>query len=463
MICVYDKKETDFSRNGLAVLGDCHSCKVIEKLNGIYELNLSYPLHLEKVKYLKPFNIIKADSQLFRIYHVEKDSKGNLIQVTARHIFYDLTHYFIEDRRAVDKTCHEAMEVVIEETGLAGVYEINSDITEQFTQYIIRKNAAEALFMIVNRWRGELYRDNFSISIKSPQPNDNGVTVQHGKNIMGINEKINADEVLTGIYPVGANGLTLPEKYLMNALWDGEDYPDFALIKKIDFKDAEDEEALRQEALNYLHEHASFGINYQVDFIQLEHTSEYQNYQSLLKVKVGDTVTVKHKLMGIDFKIKVISIEKDLLSAQNTKVELGEPLYTLDQYIEEFRENVDQSIEKVDHSVGGLQHQLDQLAVSYTIVKNLTVDSSFIHVTYEVEKGETHQYHVKYSYTTDNGGRFTSITLDDIFSELLLKEVSSLLVDASRFEITYVDGTTANYNYTTDGGGRITGIEKMED
>ncbi|WBL14812.1 hypothetical protein [Sutcliffiella sp. NC1] len=50
-----------------------------------------------------------------------------------------------------------------------------------------------------------------------------------------------------------------------------------------------------------------------------------------------------------------------------------------------------------------------------------------------------------------------------IFSELLLKEVSSLLVDASMFEITYVDGTTANYNYTTDSSGRITGIDKVEE
>lgn len=45
---------------------------------------------------------------------------------------------------------------------------------------------------------------------------------------------------------------------------------------------------------------------------------------------------------------------------------------------------------------------------------------------------------------------------------MLLKEVSTLMVDTMRFEVTYVDGETASYNYTTDSSGRITAIEKVE-
>lgn len=116
---------------------------------------------------------------------------------------------------------------------------------------------------------------------------------------------------------------------------------------------------------------------------------------------------------------------------------------------------------EVGSSVDGLQFQVDQLEISYTLVKNLTIDENFINVTDEVEKGDTHQYYAKYSYTTDANERITSITLEDIFSELLLKEVSTLLVDATRFEITYKDGEIASYNYTTDSSGRITGIEKV--
>jgi UDP-3-O-acyl-N-acetylglucosamine deacetylase len=110
--------------------------------------------------------------------------------------------------------------------------------------------------------------------------------------------------------------------------------------------------------------------------------------------------------------------------------------------------------------VDDLQNQVYDLGVSYTIVKSLSVVDNTLNVTYEVEKGDTHQYHAEYSFTTDSSGRITTITLEDIFSELLLKEVSSLLVDAAAFEVTYADGSTGNYTYTTDASGRITAIEK---
>lgn len=465
MICVYDKKETDFSRNGLAVLGECHTCKVTEKLNGVYELKLSYPIHLKKASFLIPFNIIKADGQLFRIYDIEKDSKENLVHVNARHIFYDLLSYFVEDRRPENKTCKEAMEMVIGEIGVNPVYIVDSDILTQATQYIVQKNAAEAMFMIVNRWRGELVRDNFNIQIKAPQDSSSGFLVQYGKNIIGINEKINTDDVLTKIYPVGANGLTLPEKYIVNPLWQESDYPNFALIKKVDFKDAEDEATLRIEAQSYLDEHSDFDVNYQIDFIQLEQTTEYENYKDLLKVKVGDTVTVRHSLLGVDIKIKVISIEKDLLSAQNTKVELGKPLYTLDQYIEEVQIKsetaVENTVKLVDTSVGNLQNQLDQIGISYTLVSNMTIGDGVINVTYVLEKDFVTQYSAQYSYVADSNGKMVSIELGEITSKLLLKEVATLTVNETNFVITYVDETTATYTYTKDSEGRITGINKV--
>jgi len=85
----------------------------------------------------------------------------------------------------------------------------------------------------------------------------------------------------------------------------------------------------------------------------------------------------------------------------------------------------------------------------------------FYRYNIRVEKGDTHQYHAQYQYTTDSGGRITSITLDNIFSELLLKEVSTLTVDMMSFYIEYADGTTATYNYTVDSGGRITSVTKV--
>lgn len=339
MINIYDKKETSFARNGLAVLNECKECKITEKLNNEYELTLSYPLHSPKAAHMQPFNVIKADGQLFRIYNTDKDSMAGVVTVSARHIFYDLLNYIVQDRRAENKTCQLAMDMVLEELELQGTYSVSSDITKVATQYIVRKNGVEAMFLLVNEWQGELVRDNFRIEINKNKGTDKGVHIRYGKNILGISEKLNCDNVATWIYPVGANGLTLPEKYLLNPAWEDSDYPNFAVVKKVDFKDANSEGILRIEAQKYLDANAIPDVNYKVDFIQLAHTEEYKNYKSLEQVEVGDIVTVKHTVLGIDIKVKVIAIEKDVLSAKNTKVELGQPLSTLDQYIAEVSRN----------------------------------------------------------------------------------------------------------------------------
>lgn len=196
-----------------------------------------------------------------------------------------------------------------------------------------------------------------------------------------------------------------------------------------------------------------------------ENASSYSiSFFKLLNLAVGDNVHIVFRPLGIDVKTRIISLEYNPFYRYDIRVEVGRyrPSISDTFYrIENSMNKVESSLTDVGSSVDGLQYQMNQLEVSYTVVKNLTVDASFINVTYEVEKGDTHQYHAQYSYTTDSGGRITSITLEDIFSELLLKEVSTLLVDAARFEITYADGETASYNYTTDSSGRITGIEKV--
>ena len=111
MICIYDKKTTkgNFQTNG--VLDEVISCFITEELNGDFELELEYSAKGRKVKYLEEWNIIKADDQLFRIYRVEKISKvSKIIKVWAKHIFYDLLYYFIEDSRAVNCSVKTAME-----------------------------------------------------------------------------------------------------------------------------------------------------------------------------------------------------------------------------------------------------------------------------------------------------------------------------------------------------------------
>jgi hypothetical protein len=189
-----------------------------------------------------------------------------------------------------------------------------------------------------------------------------------------------------------------------------------------------------------------------------ENASSYDiSFFKLMDLAVGDNVHIIFYPLGINVKTRIISLEYNPFYRFNIRVEVGRYRPSISDTF--YR--IENSISNVGSSVDDLQNQVYDLGVSYTIVKTLSVVDNKINVTYEVEKGDTHQYHAEYSFTTDSSGRITSITLEDIFSELLLKEVSSLLIDAAAFEVTYADGSTGSYTYSTDSSGRITAIEKV--
>ncbi len=189
-----------------------------------------------------------------------------------------------------------------------------------------------------------------------------------------------------------------------------------------------------------------------------ENSSSYDiSFFKLLNLSVGDNVQIVFNPLGVNVKTRIISLEYNPFYRYNIRVEVGRYRPSISDTF--YR--IESSISGVSSSVDDLQNQVFDLHVSYTLVKELAIIGNTINVTYAVEKGGGQQYYAQYSFTTDGSGRITSITLENIFSELLLKEVATLQIDATSFEVTYVDGTTASYTYATDNTGRITAINRV--
>ncbi|WP_243447302.1 phage tail spike protein [Clostridium tetani] len=328
LICIYDKKTTkgNFETNGLGVLDEVISCFITEELNGDFELELEYSAKGRKAKYLEEWNIIKADGQLFRIYRVEKISKEiKTIKVWAKNISYDLLYYFIEDSRAVNCSIKTAMEKALS-GDVSTIYKVDSDIILASTIYFVQTNPVEAMFGIIKRWKcGEIKGDNFDIKRLKQIGKDSGVLIAQCKNILGIKFNSDTKDIVTKLYPVGYNGIKLTEKYINIPNWNNDKYPPFPIVKKIKFKEAEDEVTLRAMAKESVKTIGLSKVNIEVDFIELSKTKEYENYKHLQKVNVGDRVIVRYKDFDIDIKVPVIKIRKDVLRGLNAKVELGQP------------------------------------------------------------------------------------------------------------------------------------------
>lgn len=328
VICIYDKKtkKGNFDNNGLGILNECLKAEILLELNGDYSLELEYPANSKKAIHLKEFNIIKAEGQLFRIYKIEKlEENDNRIKVWAKHIFYDLAYYFIENEKADKCSIKTAMQKSLI-SDLPYYYTVDSDILINNSLEMLEVNPAEAMFKMIEQWgSGELYRDNFDIKILKQIGKNTGTLIKYGKNIKGIKITYDTTNVVTKLYPKGSNNVTLTEKYVNVPNWDSSLYPAFPIIRKVEFKEAYDEPTLRILATEAAKVNGLTNVNIEIDFMELSRTREYENFKKLEEVKVGDYVIVRHSQLNLDVVVQVIKARWDILTGSNTKVELGQP------------------------------------------------------------------------------------------------------------------------------------------
>ena len=339
MIEIYLKTNTNYDKNGDITL-DPTSCTYKDSENFI---TLEHFIDDEgRWKYINFENVIAAEEngkkKFYRIYNVVRE----LYSVTAyaRPIFYDLIDKVLLDVRPTNKIGQEALDIILADTGFTG----HSNISNLSTAYYVRKNIVEALLgneenSFLNRWGGEFYCENFDVYINDKIGSDNGVRVEFGYNLNEIEEDVNIEEVVTRIIPVGYDGIMLEGNapWVDSPLINKYTQPKMRVIEFSDIKvkeNSEDEEGFdtieeaRAELIKQCNLLFDNGIdkpviNYKIDMINLANTTAYKDFEMLVEVNKGDTVTCYIKHLDIDVKARVIDYERDLITGEYTYIELG--------------------------------------------------------------------------------------------------------------------------------------------
>ncbi|WP_242320763.1 phage tail spike protein [Bacillus cereus group sp. BfR-BA-01354] len=348
MIKLYKPDETDFLHNGIGILSDAvHEATVQEDLNGVYVLSFKYPLFSPHGLDIKGQSLIQVPTpdgdQLFRV--ANPSASMGILSVFCYHVFYDLIDNFIEDTNIVGKTGIGALTQLKGALQYPSRFNFFSDIGKMNNARLVRMNPVEALLdtskdnCFLNRWGGELKRDNFLVNILEKRGMDRGVKIQHKKDLLGYEASVDWQSPITKIMPIGFDGLLLPEKYVTSANVDKYINPK---IKTVAFENvkaaigeyADDEDAIPlKDAYELLRQkaRAMFEIDrvdqplasYKVIFQELSQTEEYKNFAVLQSVYMGDTVTVQHDEDGIYIQAKVISYKYDPVKERYIDITLG--------------------------------------------------------------------------------------------------------------------------------------------
>lgn len=322
MISVYESNEKIFNHNGLKVLHP-RKCDVFKEDNGDYYIELEDTI--DNINYYQANMIIKCPTpfpegkQLFRI--INPEIKNNYIYIKARHVYFDTSNYIILDNYIVDKNCNYALEHLNSNTDKLSPFTTTSNINTLSTYRCVRKSLEEAINTVIERWGGHLVRNNFNISILDEIGIDRGIQIKYSKNLKELKVNENWDDVVTKIFPVGKDGLILPEKYIET----NEELYDIPFSKVISFEQSLEREDylsdedytnaliadLRNKANIYLENNKLPKVNYSL--------SANLNYIT----DVGDTVYLEHPKIKLALKTNVISVKYDVISQRFKSIEFG--------------------------------------------------------------------------------------------------------------------------------------------
>ena len=372
---LYNGDETRFINNGIGRLSDATRCQVTEERNGIYELQLDYPItgaHFEDIKQgrlIAATHDDKGDLQPFEVYRRTVPDLNGIVTFYAHHISYKLNGVTVEPFTA--GSCAAALQQIKDRSINLNPFTFWTDktTTADFTSDAPRNAramlAGEENSILDVFGSGEYEFDKFTVKLHAARGTDSDCEIRYGKNLTDLNQDIDSSGTFNAIVPFWkdseGNILMLPEKMI---IYEGVE-PQLAYLTDhnliiirtetnepievpywevdaapMDLSDAFEEmptvEQLRQAAKVRFEsgEYWAPKENLTVDFVQLWQTEEYKDYAGLQRVSLCDTVSVYYPQVAIAaVKQKVVRVVYNVLLDRYDSIELGAVQTTLGEQI----------------------------------------------------------------------------------------------------------------------------------
>lgn len=343
MIHIYNVNNKNYENNGDMILSPGNAILDME-LNGLNIVTIDHPYDANnRWKSMDGDRVIKIDApnnqtMLYRISNKNKMLE-NGINVDADPLMQDLKKSVLVDCRPTNANGQEAIDKILEGTKFKG----HSNISNTFTSHLIRKNRLEALVgddenSFITKIGGELFTTGLDIWINDRIGNNKGVKFEYGKDVVDFNENLNFDNVLTRVYPVGFDGITLENTGYVdspNINKYQEILEGFVTFDDIKVKENQDDEEgfdtieeARAEMVKRTKELFDDGLDVptlemDIEVAKIENTLDYKKFKDLLLVGLGDDVDVLIKHLGVNIKTRVVAYSWDIINKKFISIKLG--------------------------------------------------------------------------------------------------------------------------------------------
>ena len=340
---LFRANSTNFDTYGIGVLAECLSCEVTEERNGAFECILKYPTSGRLYGELRTERLIKAKpndtakDQMFRIYRITTPIDGT-VTIYAQHLSYDLSNVAALQWSSESISPALAMEKVFTDTATTHNFTCRTDYSMPKKFSVSRPQSIRACLggvagSFLDLWGGEYEWDNFQVIHHQARGNQTGVVIEYGKNLTSMEHDNDSSSVYTELLPFAVltaeDGaelvVTLPEIVL--PIINTTLIQKRTLIKDFTEFFGQEEtitaDALRAKANNYLNNNP-MGVAVPTLTVAFEALWKNPEYSAVLeRVSLCDTVTIRHSLLGITSKAKIITTVYDTLAEKYISLTLG--------------------------------------------------------------------------------------------------------------------------------------------
>lgn len=411
MIRVYDK---DYSNNDHL---NSNGLKIIQPIKCIeYKTETDWYIEVEiddsYLDFIEPMNVVvvKTKQGLFQPFRVRNPQLDkNIISFKAKHIFFDLENYYVNDLSFTNYNGLTALNQLLSVASPTMPYTVSSDITTTVSLSLKKVSVLEAIFKLIEAFNGHLVINNYNIAIQSSIGANRGVEIRYGKNLQGMSVVENWDNVVTKIIPTCGDrtyaAITADVSY------------DIPYIKVVSFESTfEDETAIESDviaqATAYLNKNKVPLVNYTVksDIIQ--------------DVYIGDVIRV----VGIvSLNTNVLAYTYNLLTERILSVEFGNYQQTVKNLFSSYKsiENIKERTKFYNQSISDQAKVIDdQTNIINGLYKNgyVVINDNEIYIVDTLPK-ENATYVLRMNLggigfsSTGISGTYTSAwTLDGVFN-----------------------------------------------
>lgn len=292
---------------------------VKETLNGDFVLNFTYPITDSglfrelKEDYLVRSPVPVLGHQLFRIKKVIEGDTS--LEVVAYHISDDVMTRLVSPFRCEQVPCATALSsMVMASKSPLGDFSFTSDIVKNRTYTTDKEQTLYSSLMdgkhsILGTWEGELVRDNLALSIKSERGQDRGVVISTHYNLKKYQRTKESSQIITRIHATSSFKQEGQDREaVLQVTVDSPLINAYPFINEVTYTN--NSVRTRQELIEWASSKFRLeGIDKPKDAIIIE-AFELDGQT----VHLGDTVTLKSKLHGIDVRKKALAYDYDPLA-----------------------------------------------------------------------------------------------------------------------------------------------------